>query len=73
MVEVIRMLINYDIEKLNKALEDFYNSTCVNIQFLTSDFVHLTGNLEKIMTIAREFNQQRREGRVLCMEFQAII
>mgnify|MGYP003455805989 CR=1 FL=1 len=39
---VIKMLINYDIEKLNKALQDFYNSTGVNIQFLTSDFMCLS-------------------------------
>ncbi len=44
MSTVIKMLINYDIEKLNKALKDFYNSTGVNIKFLTSDFMYLSGN-----------------------------
>ena len=38
------MLINYDIEKLNTALQDFYNSTGVNIHFVTSDFTHLSNN-----------------------------
>jgi AraC-like DNA-binding protein len=44
MSTVIKMLINYDIEKLNKALQDFYNSTGVNIQLLTSDFMSLSSN-----------------------------
>ena len=44
MDKVVKMLINYDIEKLKKVLQDFYNSTGVNIQFLTSDFVHLISN-----------------------------
>jgi AraC-like DNA-binding protein len=44
MREVIEMLINYDIEKLNTALQDFYNSTGVNVRFCTSDFKGLSIN-----------------------------
>ena len=39
---VIKMaVINYDIEKLNGAISDFYNATGVNINFLKYDFTSL--------------------------------
>ena len=59
------MLINYDIEKLNTALQDFYNSTGVNIQFLTTDFVHFTRNPRNHNNYCKSI-QSTTEGRKCC-------
>lgn len=36
--QVIKMLINYKIDKINKLLYDFYNATGITIDLLKSDF-----------------------------------
>jgi len=59
------MLINYDIEKLNTALRDFYNSTGVNIQFLTSDFVNLISNPGNHNNYCKNI-QSTKEGEKRC-------
>ena len=59
------MLINYDIEKLNTALQDFYNSTGVNIQFLASDFMHLISNPKNHNNYCKSI-QSTTEGRKCC-------
>ncbi|MBQ7040077.1 MAG: PocR ligand-binding domain-containing protein [Clostridia bacterium] len=35
------MVINYDIEKINKSLQDFYNSTGINMALMKSDFSYV--------------------------------
>lgn len=66
------MLINYDIEKLNTALQDFYNSTGVNIQFLTSDFMHLISNQSKHNSYCESI-QSTTEGRKCCYSSDEIL
>lgn len=59
------MLINYDIEKLNTALQDFYNSTGVNIQFRTSDFTCLSINPRTHNNYCKSI-QSTTEGKKCC-------
>jgi len=66
------MLINYDIEKLNTALQDFYNSTGVNIQFLTSDFMHLISNQSNHNSYCESI-QSTTEGRKCCYSSDKIL
>lgn len=36
--EVNKMLVNYDIQKINQTLQDFYNATGINMDLLKDDF-----------------------------------
>lgn len=38
------MIINYDLEKINESLKDFYNSTGINMAIFRSDFSYVCEN-----------------------------
>ena len=38
------MIIDYDISKINTALQDFYNATGINMDLLKADFSYVTFN-----------------------------
>lgn len=44
---VIKMVITYDIEKINAILEDFYKATDININLLRSDFSYVGGRVHR--------------------------
>ncbi len=60
------MVINYDIEKLEAAVKDFYNSTGVNINFLKDDFTSLTDRKLWHESYCSKI-QQSFEGRKRCL------
>ena len=59
------MVINYEIDKINTLLHDFYNSTGVTIDLLKVDFT-------KVSHTKYEFNeyckciQQTKKGKTAC-------
>lgn len=66
------MIINYDIEKINKSLQDFYNATGINMALLKSDFSYACEN-------RRHWEKNRyckaiqntKEGMKTCLESDA--
>ncbi len=38
------MIVNYDIQKINAALQDFYNATGINMDLLKADFSYVSFN-----------------------------
>ncbi len=61
------MLINYDIRKLDRALEDFYNVTGVSICILSEDFSPIDSKRSSNMYC--RLIQSKKCGRISCFEF----
>ena len=38
------MVINYDFEKINESIKDFYNSTGINMALFRNDFSYVCEN-----------------------------
>ncbi len=65
------MQINYDVRKLDKALEDFHNATGVSISVLSADFTPLGS--KKGNNMYCRLVQSSKCGRNMCLEFNRIL
>ncbi len=60
------MIINYDIKKINAALEDFYKATDINIDLLKADFSFVSGRSHRKNTGYCYCVQNTNAGKVAC-------
>lgn len=61
------MIINYDYEKANKILNDFYNATGINMVLLKSDFTPLTDRFHWDKNAYCKAVQATCEGKKMCL------
>lgn len=64
---VIQMIINYEIDKINKLLYDFYNATGITIDLLKTDFTklsHTKYEFNKYCKCIQEIKQGKRACRL---------
>mgnify|MGYP003315925026 CR=1 FL=1 len=64
--EVIKMIINYDLEKIDKTLEDFYKATDININLLRADFSYVSGREHRESNFYCSFIQNTKKGKKAC-------
>lgn len=64
------MLINYDVEKINKALGDFHNATGANVSLLKTDFFPVSGYGENTPCYCMAV-QKGKGGRIACLRSDA--
>jgi len=60
------MLINYDLEKIDKLLEDFYKATDININLLREDFSYVSGRKHRENNCYCSLIQNSPEGKKAC-------
>ena len=60
------MLINYDYEKANKILNDFYNATGINMVLLKTDFTPLTDRFHWEKNNYCKSVQNTKKGEMMC-------
>lgn len=63
---VIKMIINYDLEKIDKTLEDFYNATDININLLRADFSYVSGREHRESNFYCSYIQNTKKGKKAC-------
>ena len=61
------MIINYDYEKANKILNDFYNATGINMVLLKSDFTPLTDRFHWEKNLYCKAIQGTKNGKKMCL------
>lgn len=62
------MIINYDIEKINTTLEDFYKATDININLLKADFSFVSGRSHRKNTGYCYCVQNTSAGKIACRQ-----
>ena len=60
------MIINYDLEKIDKTLEDFYKATDININLLRADFSYVSGREHRESNFYCSFIQNTKKGKKAC-------
>ncbi|MBR2973350.1 MAG: PocR ligand-binding domain-containing protein, partial [Clostridia bacterium] len=68
------MVINYDLQKINDSLTDFYNSTGINMALFKSDFSYVCENRthwEK--NLYCKAIQNTKKGKATCRESDMIL
>ena len=72
MKTVIKMVVNYDIEKINDVLLDFYNATGINMDLLREDFSPVSGRPRADIPYCRCV-QQTGAGKKACLRSDALL
>jgi len=62
------MIINYDMQKLNQTLQDFYNATGINMDLLKADFSYAGNRSHWENTHYCKAIQQTEAGKKLCLQ-----
>lgn len=62
------MIINYDIQKINATLEDFYKATDININLLRADFSYVSGKSHRKSTGYCQCVQNTPAGKTACLK-----
>lgn len=62
------MIITYDLEKIDKALEDFYKATDININLLKADFSFVSGREHRENNCYCKAIQKIPAGKKTCMK-----
>lgn len=60
------MIITYDHEKIDKALEDFYKATDININLLRADFSYVSGRVHRENNYYCGFIKSSKKGLKAC-------
>ena len=61
-----KMIITYDLEKIDKTLEDFYKATDININLLREDFSYVSGRIHRESNYYCSFIQNTKKGKKAC-------
>lgn len=67
------MIINYDLEKISKTLEDFYKATDINMNLLKADFSFVSGRAHRERNFYCEFIQNTPSGKKACTHSDIIL
>ncbi len=70
---VIKMVVTYDIDRINTVLEDFYRATDTNINLLDADFSYMGGRIHRENNLYCKYIQDTPDGIRECRKCDGVL
>lgn len=70
---MIKLIINYDFEKISKTLEDFYKATDINMNLLKADFSFVSGRAHRERNFYCDSIQNTSFGKKACTHSDIVL